>query len=359
MKKDDVKKGTKEEPKKVQPFMAIFGEDYDPKAINNETLKQDTLKIEQLVGFKNHPFKLYDGERLDEMVESIRQFGVIVPIVVRKKKLRYEILSGHNRVKACEILGYKDVPAIIKEGLTEEEALLIVTETNTMQRSFIDLPHSERATVISVRHEAMKKQGIRTDLLKEIEILSKSPNIEQESTFSPMAKKLNTVKTIGSEYGMSKDSIARYLRINKLPNEYKELVDSGQIAIRAGVDLSYLREESLDIVHAIITEENFKIDMKRARDLRGADKKAPLTFEIVHSIFKGEEKEKKPKPPKYWGKVFMKHFKPEQEETEVMSIIDKALAMYYSNSNKETKNIDKEESKDMDSEESEDDEMEI
>lgn len=174
----------KDEVKKVQPFMAIFGEDYEEELNNNdEVASQDMLKIEQLVPFENHPFKLYEGERFNEMVESIKQFGVIVPIVVRKKKLKFQILSGHNRVEACKALGIKEIPAIVKEGLTEEEALLIVTETNTMQRSFTDLPHSERATVIAVRHEAMKKQGIRTDLLREIEILSKSPNIDQESTF--------------------------------------------------------------------------------------------------------------------------------------------------------------------------------
>jgi ParB family chromosome partitioning protein len=350
-----MKKLNKDDTKKVKPFMAIFGDDYDPEANNSETLSQDMLNIEQLVGFKNHPFKLYEGERLDEMVKSIKQFGVIVPIVVRKKKLKYEILSGHNRVEACKVIGLKEIPAVVKEGLTKEEALLIVTETNTMQRSFGDLPHSERATVVAVRHEAMKKQGYRTDLLEEIERLSKSPNVEETSTSSPMAKKLKqtTLGKVGEEYGLGKDSIARYLRIAKLPNEFKELVDSGQIAIRAGVDLSYLKEESLDIVHAIITEENFKIDMNRARNLRGADKKAPLTFDSAHAIIKGEIKEKKPKPPKYWSKVFMKHFKPEQEEVEVMSIIDKALAMYYST-------IQKKESKeDIHHEESEDDEMEM
>lgn len=311
--------------------MAIFGEDYDPDAENKESPNQDILKIEQLVPFKNHPFKLYEGERLNEMVESIRQFGVIVPIVVRKKRLKFEILSGHNRVEACKILGLKEIPAVVKEGLTDEEALLIVTETNTMQRSFSDLPHSERATVINVRHEAMKKQGFRTDLLKEIERLSKSPNIDEESTYAPVGHKLKTRDKVGQEYNLSKNSVARYLRIAKLPEEFKELVDEGKIAIRAGVDLSYLREESLDIVHAIVTEENFKIDMKRARDLRGADKKAPLTFDSAHAIIRGDKKEKaeKPKPPKYWGKVFIKHFKPDQEESEVMRIIDKALAMYY------------------------------
>ncbi len=321
----------KDEVKKVQPFMAIFGEDYDPNASNNDAPNQDTLKIEQLVPFKNHPFKLYEGERLNEMVESIKQFGVIVPIVVRKKRLKFEILSGHNRVEACKVLGLKEIPAVVKEGLTEEEALLIVTETNTMQRSFGDLPHSERATVVAVRHDAMKKQGYRTDLLEEIEKLSRSPISSEELTSCPMGKKLNTDGKVGLEFGLSPRNVSRYLRVAKLPDEFKELVDTGQIAIRAGVDLSYLREESLDVVHAIVTEENFKIDMKRARDLRGADKKAPLTFESAHAIIKGDKKktEKKPKPPTYWSKVFMKHFKPEQEELEVMSIVDRALALYY------------------------------
>jgi ParB family chromosome partitioning protein len=343
----------KDETKKVKTFASIFGDDWEGQ-VEGQEMTQDTLNIEQLVGFKNHPFKLYEGERLNEMVESIKQFGVIVPIVVRKKKLKYEILSGHNRVEACKVLGLKEIPTIVKEGLTEEEALLIVTETNTMQRSFGDLPHSERATVITVRHEAMKKQGIRTDLLQEIEKLSKSPNVEHDITSAPLGRKLESRDKVGLEYNLSKNSVARYLRIAKLPDEFKELVDIGKIAIRAGVDLSYLREESLDIVHAIITEENFKIDMNRARNLRGADKKEPLTFDTAHAIIKGEvkDKEKKPKPPKYWSKVFTKHFKPEQEEAEVMSIIDKALAMYYST-------MQKKESKDMVNEDSEDEEMEM
>lgn len=263
----------KDEVKKVQPFMAIFGEDYEEELSKDEKAKQDMLKIEQLIPFENHPFKLYEGERFNEMVESIKQFGVIVPIVVRKKKLKFQVLSGHNRVEACKALGLKEIPAIVKEGLTEEEALLIVTETNTMQRSFTDLPHSERATVVAVRHEAMKKQGFRSDLLEEIEKLSKSPISSEDLTSRPLGEKLNTDGMVGNEYGLSARNVSRYIRISKLPKEFKELVDNGKIAMRAGVDLSYLREESLDIIHAIVTEENFKIDMKRARNLRGADKK--------------------------------------------------------------------------------------
>ncbi len=213
----------KDETKKVKTFASIFGDDWEGQ-VEGQEMTQDTLNIEQLVGFKNHPFKLYEGERLDEMVESIKQFGVIVPIVVRKKKLKYEILSGHNRVEACKVLGFKEIPAVVKEGLTEEEALLIVTETNTMQRSFGDLPHSERATVVAVRHEAMKKQGIRTDLLKEIEKLSKSPISSEDLTSRPMGEKLNADGKVGNEFNImirGKELPAKVCKIPFVPSRVK------------------------------------------------------------------------------------------------------------------------------------------
>jgi ParB family chromosome partitioning protein len=113
--------------KKTESFASIFGDDFDetPVAAKDGTT---SINLEKLVPFTNHPFKLYEGERFDEMVESIKNFGVIVPIVVRKKGIKFEILSGHNRVNAAKEVGLDEVPAVIKEGLTEEEAILIVTE---------------------------------------------------------------------------------------------------------------------------------------------------------------------------------------------------------------------------------------
>jgi ParB family chromosome partitioning protein len=321
--------------KKVEKFEAIFGDNFLDNDESNNGIEK--VKIKELVAFENHPFKLYTGERLNEMVESIRQFGVIVPIVVRKKKLRYEILSGHNRVEACRILEVKDIPVIIKEGLTEEEALLIVTETNLNQRSFSDLLHSEKATVIAVRHEAMKKQGFRSDLLAEIEKLSKVYNQSSDLTSSPLAKKSETsIGIVGKEFGLSKDSIARYLRINILSDAFKELIDEGQIAIRAGVDLSYIGNSGLDIIHAIITEEHYKIDMKKATALKFADKKEPLTFKVANEIIKADkrDRDKKDKVPKYWNGVYNKYFEKDQKEEEVKTIIDKALTMYFKTSEK-------------------------
>jgi len=128
------------------------------------------INIEKLIPFANHPFKLYEGQRFIDMVESIRANGVLSPIIVRPTNGdNYEILSGHNRVNAAREAGLTEVPAIVKNDLTDEEALFIVTETNLVQRSFADMKHSERAAALSALYTAMKKQGYRSDLIDEIE----------------------------------------------------------------------------------------------------------------------------------------------------------------------------------------------
>lgn len=148
------------------------------KPILRSTSKIVIHNLENLILFKNHPFTLYEGQRFTDMVESVCANGVIVPIVVRpaSEEGKYEILSGHNRVEAARIAGVDSIPAIVRTGLTEEEAMLIVTETNLMQRSFADLKHSERAIVLATHYEAMKKKpGYRSDLIAEIEELSGAP----------------------------------------------------------------------------------------------------------------------------------------------------------------------------------------
>ncbi|WP_051531118.1 ParB N-terminal domain-containing protein [Clostridiisalibacter paucivorans] len=191
--------------KKTETFASIFGDESEDiiESKNKDKDGTTTLNINDLIPFENHPFKLYEGARLDDMVDSIKNYGIIVPIVVRKKDNQYQILSGHNRVNSAKIVGLSEVPAIIKENLTEEEATLIVTETNLMQRSFTDLTHSERATVIATRYNAMKSQGVRTDLLNKIEQLSKVRNLAADETSRPMGEKLNSDKNLAKEYGIS------------------------------------------------------------------------------------------------------------------------------------------------------------
>ena len=179
---------------KVRSFADIFGEDATLSSKQQAGVTE--IEISSLVPFANHPFKLYEGERLNDMVTSIKELGVILPVVVRLKDNNvYEILSGHNRVNAAKIAGLEKVPSIIKEGLSDEEANLIVTETNLLQRSFSDLSYSERAIALSMHHKAIKQQGKRNDLINEIEMLSKPNNINAQETVSQVAKKWRTHET--------------------------------------------------------------------------------------------------------------------------------------------------------------------
>ena len=128
-----------------------------------------SLPVDSIKPFHDHPFRLYQGERLDDMVESIQEHGVLNPVIVRKKGSGYEMLSGHNRQNAAKLAGLTEIPAIVKEGLSDEEAYVYVIETNVLQRSFTDLAPSEKAAVLSARYEKVISQGRRNDILQEIE----------------------------------------------------------------------------------------------------------------------------------------------------------------------------------------------
>ncbi|VDN47325.1 Plasmid partitioning protein ParB [Petrocella atlantisensis] len=319
----------KSKTKKTESFASIFGDDYSASPPDKKEGAIE-LKLEQLVPFQNHPFKLYEGERFNEMIESIKNYGVIVPIVVRKKGLKYEILSGHNRANAAKEAGLETIPTVIKEGLTEEEAILIVTETNLMQRSFTDLVHSERATVIATRHNAMKNQGVRTDLLNEIERLSKASS-GLISTSRPMGEKLKSDENLAKEFGVSPRNVSRYLRIYKLKDPLKQLVDEGKIAMRAGVDLSYLSAENQEMIEAIVSEDTFKVDMKKASIIRNYEEEGKLNWKTAKSIITGEalRDPNKQKLVKIQPKIISKYFSPSQEIKTIEKIIEKALEMYF------------------------------
>ena len=137
------------------------------------------LDIGSIKPFHNHPFHLYEGDRLDDMVESIRDHGILNPVIVREIDDGYEMLSGHNRANAAKIAGLSEVPAIIKVGLSESEAYIYVIETNLIQRSFAELLPSEKAAVMAAHYDKVCCQGKRNDIIRELQILS---GIEPEET---------------------------------------------------------------------------------------------------------------------------------------------------------------------------------
>lgn len=314
----------------------MFGIKEEAKGIKEIEQSKIELYLSDLIPFRNHPFKLYKGERLDDMVESIKEFGIITPLIVRPlEDGKYEILSGHNRVNAGKLAGLEKAPVVIKEDLTDEEAMLIVTETNLIQRSFSELSHSEKARILSERHNAIKNQGKRMDIINEIEMMSNIDGYEERSTSCQFDKKLESNEKLGDKYDLSPASISRYLRIDKLIDELKRRLDNkNEIPFMAGVNLSFLKKEEQADVEQIL-EDGYKIDLKKADVLKSFSRGRNFTYEKALDVLSGKyfEKPKKKSRPKFTAKftrnIVEKYFNENQTQKEIEETIEKALELYF------------------------------
>lgn len=293
------------------------------------------VDINNLIPFSKHPFKLYEGARLNDMVRSVKELGVLTPILVRDRKDgTYEILSGHNRWNAAKQVGLDKVPIHILEDIGDDEAMLIVTETNLIQRSFNDLLPSERACVLDEHYQAIKCQGRRTDLIDEIKMLLKSDEMGNEDNFDPVDQTIDSRKIVGSNYDLSSGTVARYIRINKLIRELKECTDRNILSIRAAVEISYLNEEEQAYLVGFL-DSGKKIDIEKAKKLHELHKSDKLDEIVMEKVLNGTYNPRKKKSilkkgVKVTSDVMKRYFKEEQSEKEVQTIIEKALDLYFS-----------------------------
>lgn len=303
--------------------------------MNNKALKKldnlfkDTsivdLHIEQLISYSNHPFTLYQDERLDNMVQSIADLGIINPIIVRElERGRYEILAGHNRVNAGKLVGLERIPAIIKDDITDTEARWIVTESNLMQRSFSDMSYSERAAALYEHHEMLSCQGKRMDLLKEINKLC------EIKTSGQLGKKLDSREKVGKEFCLAPRTVSRYLRIYKLDDTLKQLLDKQKIDFTVAENISYLKIQEQQLIAELIQTLNIKISNKQAAELRALSKEDEITMELLSQVLCSKEKKATAKTIKLESGILQKYFNNESKE-EIISIIEKALEEYYLN----------------------------
>jgi ParB family chromosome partitioning protein len=298
------------------------------------------LKFSRIRPFKNHPFHLYGGERLDDMVESVKDHGILIPMIVRRiDDDSYEMLSGHNRINAAKLARIDEGPCIIKEDLTDDEALMYVVETNVMQRSFADMLPSEKGAVLALRHSKMFSQGKRSDIIAELEKLEKAHEIKENETSAPVGQKLTSRDKIGLEYGFSKNTVARLLRVNKLNDGLKKRVDDGEISIRCAVDLSYLADTEQQEAEKVLSENEFKVDMKKTDMLRSHSESDKLDEKSAYQILSGEinrkPKSTTPPPVKIKHKIYSKYFPTDTKASEIEKVIDKALELYFANIDKE------------------------
>lgn len=286
------------------------------------------IELNLLENYHDHPFTLYTGKRLEDMVDSIRENGILNPIIVLKKEDgAYEILSGHNRVNAARLANLKTVPCIVKENLSEEQAYTYVIETNLMQRSFSDLLPTEKALVLKIRYEKIASQGKRNDLQKEINNLEQGI-IEKESKAED---KTDSRKSLGKEYHLSGASIARYLRLNELSDSWKQDVDNEKIGLTMAVELSYLSKEIQDYLYQQCEELELTLKSSDTKALHLMNRQEELNKEMITTYLLNL---KKPKVKEYQNiklsqSIYQKFFRYEESKEEVEGIIEKALEIYF------------------------------
>ena len=233
------------------------------------------IPISEIDDFPDHPFKVRDDEDMLQLVESVKERGVITPATVRQKEDgRYELVSGHRRKRACELAGFDTLRCEVVD-LSKEEATILMVESN-FQRSQI-LP-SEKAFAYKMRLEAMNRQGQRTDL-----------------TSTPVVSKSRTNEMLGAEVGESREQIRRYIRLTELVPELLEFVDEGRIKMRPAVELSYLDEDcQRDIVDEIDLNDATPSHAQTIK-MRKFFEEGKLTTEVISSIMAEDKPNQKEK----------------------------------------------------------------
>ena len=273
------------------------------------------IPIDQIDDFPNHPFKVRMDENMEQTAESVKQYGVLVPAIVRPKEDgRYEMVSGHRRKMACSLITRQSMPCIVRD-LTDEEATIIMVDSN-LQREQV-LP-SEKAFAYKMKLDAIKRQGKRSDL-----------------TLSPVATKLDSATTLGQQSGESRDQVFRYIRLTNLIPEILDLVDNSalkekdklQIALRPAVELSYLTEQEQHDLYETMTTEDCTPSHVQTMKMRKFSEEGRLNMDVIFSIMQ-EEKPNQKEQFKIPRKRISKFFAPGTPAQKIEDTIIKALEFY-------------------------------
>ena len=270
--------------------------------------KVRVIPIELIDDFPDHPFLVKDDESMDQLIKSIQMNGVLNPVIARKKEgERYELISGHRRKHACEKLGVKQIPIIVRE-LSRDDAVIEMVDSN-LQREYI-LP-SEKAKAYKMKMEALKRKAGRPS----------------KENVSPVGTHLRTDEIVAREAGESRNQVQRYVRLNELTDELLEFVDEGKIGLRPAVELSYLQEEEMrDLVDYIDNEGVFPSHAQTIR-MKELSREGTLDTETINEIM-SEEKPNQKEKLKIPLERIEKYFASGTSYQQMEETIVKALAMY-------------------------------
>ena len=270
--------------------------------------KRTEMPLSDLHPFEGHPFKVLDDELMEQTVESIKQIGVVSPLIVRPDpEGGFEILSGHRRLHAAQLAGLETVPVIVKE-MDDDAAIIFMVDSN-LQRENI-LP-SERAFSYKMKLEAMKHQGQRGDL-----------------TSDQVGQKSWAVNQLADDANESKTQVQRFIRLNKLTPDLMQLVDDGRLKTTPAVELSYLTPEEQEEFLSYMEEEGCTPSLSQAQKLKAASKESVLTKDKIHGIMSARSPSVKPREPQLTIAVskveryFPKGFSSEQMESTILKLLE-------------------------------------
>ena len=266
------------------------------------------IPLSDIQSFPDHPYKVLDDERMTELVESIKEHGLLQPVLVRPlPDGKYEMVSGHRRKRAFELAGLETIPCRVQE-MTLEEATITMVESNCYRETILP---SEKAKAYKMRLDAMNRQGQRTDL-----------------TCAPLGHKLENIKSrdiIADSVGESREQIRRYIRLNNLTPELLELVDEGRMKLRPAVEISYLTEDEQRDLLDSIDETDATPSHAQAIRMRKLSAEGNLTTDCINEIMyeaKPNQKEKPQFRDKRIAEVIPKNIPPEKHSDYVLKAVE-------------------------------------
>ena len=284
---------------RINSFTDLIGGD------NNEVCE---IELKELHDFKDHPFKVRDDEKMQEMVESIKKSGVLIPGVVRAKAGGgYEIIAGHRRKRACELAGLATMPVVIRK-YNNDEAVLAMIDSN-LQREEI-LP-SEKAFAYKMKLEALSHQG------------KSSEEKSEEATSRRVVGKFESADLVGQLFGESGRQVQRYIRLTELVTELLEMVDCKKIKLYPAVELSYLTKKQQEMLMAVMNEESVVPSLSQAQQLKKLSQDKAYTKESVHAIMVVAPVKERRITIKQ--DVIYRYFNPETSDEEIEKVICKLL----------------------------------
>ena len=273
--------------------------------------KQDfkVLKTKDLYPFPDNPFHVAEDETLSELAESIKEFGIVTPIITRPKEDGdgYEVIAGQRRVRASELAGINTVPAFVLP-LDRDRAIITLVDSN-LQRENI-LP-SERAFAYRMKSEAMKRQGFRTDL-----------------TSSQVVTKLRTDDKVAQGFGVGRMTVQRFIRLTELIPPILQMVDEGKIALTPAVELSFLKKDEQENLFATMESEEATPSLSQAQRMKSLSQSGRLDMDMIFAIMteeKGNQKETLKINTSKLKKYFPKNTTPKQMEETIIKLLEREL----------------------------------